>query len=332
MILVTGATGLVGSHLLVKLLQEENEVKALYRNEKNIEAVKNVFKYKNAIDLFEKIIWVKGDITDIPSLNIAFENVTHVYHCAALISFDPNDEELLRKTNIEGTANVVNCCIDFGIKKICHVSSIAALGDTKENEYLITEETEWNPEKLHGDYAISKFGAETEVWRAQQEGIEVVIVNPGVIFGYGFPNQGSGLIINRVKKGLLFYTKGKTGIVAVEDVVNCMVLLMYSSTNGERFTLVAENIHFDVLLSIIAKGLNVKAPKLYANKWTTNIGWRLDWLVSKIVFRERQLTRATAISSHSLDIYENTKIASNLNHNFNKMNEYLINLLQEYHQ
>ena len=332
MILVTGATGLVGSHLLVKLLQEENEVKALYRNEKNIEAVKNVFKYKNAIDLFEKIIWVKGDITDIPSLNAAFENITHVYHCAALISFDPNDEELLRKTNIEGTANVVNCCIDFGIKKICHVSSIAALGDTKENEYLITEETEWNPEKLHGDYAISKFGAETEVWRAQQEGIEVVIVNPGVIFGYGFPNQGSGLIINRVKKGLLFYTKGKTGIVAVEDVVNCMVLLMYSSTNGERFTLVAENIHFDVLLSIIAKGLNVKAPKLYANKWTTNIGWRLDWLVSKIVFRERQLTRATAISSHSLDIYENTKIASNLNHNFNKMNEYLINLLQEYHQ
>lgn len=332
MILVTGATGLVGSHLLVKLLQEENEVKALYRNEKNIEAVKNVFKYKNAIDLFEKIIWVKGDITDIPSLNAAFENITHVYHCAALISFDPNDEELLRKTNIEGTANVVNCCIDFGIKKICHVSSIAALGDTKENEYLITEETEWNPEKLHGDYAISKFGAETEVWRAQQEGIEVVIVNPGVIFGYGFPNQGSGLIINRVKKGLLFYTKGKTGIVAVEDVVNCMILLMYSSTNGERFTLVAENIHFDVLLSIIAKGLNVKAPKLYANKWTTNIGWRLDWLVSKILFRERQLTRATAISSHSLDIYENTKIASNLNHNFNKMNEYLINLLQEYHQ
>lgn len=332
MILVTGATGLVGSHLLVKLLQEENEVKALYRNEKNIEAVKNVFKYKNAIDLFEKIIWVKGDITDIPSLNAAFENITHVYHCAALISFDPNDEELLRKTNIEGTANVVNCCIDFGIKKICHVSSIAALGDTKENEYLITEETEWNPEKLHGDYAISKFGAETEVWRAQQEGIEVVIVNPGVIFGYGFPNQGSGLIINRVKKGLLFYTKGKTGIVAVEDVVNCMVLLMYGSTNGERFTLVAENIHFDVLLSIIAKGLNVKAPKLYANKWTTNIGWRLDWLVSKILFRERQLTRATAISSHSLDIYENTKIASNLNHNFNKMNEYLINLLQEYHQ
>ena len=332
MILVTGATGLVGSHLLVKLLQEENEVKALYRNEKNIEAVKNVFKYKNAIHLFEKIIWNKGDITDIPSLNNAFENVTHVYHCAAVISFDPNDEELLRKTNIEGTANVVNCCIDFGVKKICHVSSIAALGDTRENEYSITEETEWNPEKLHGDYAISKFGAETEVWRAHQEGVEVVIVNPGVIFGYGFPNQGSGLIINKVKNGLLFYTKGKTGIVAVEDVVNCMTLLMNSTTNGERFTLVSENTNFESLLTTIAKGLNVKKPRLYANKWTTSLGWRLDWLFSKITYRERRFTRATAISSHSVDIYENNKIANHLNYNFIKTEKYLINLLEEYKQ
>lgn len=330
MILVTGATGLVGSHLLVKLLHEVKEVKALYRNDEKIEAVKNVFKYKNAIHLFEKIIWVKGDIIDIPSLNNAFENITHVYHCAALISFDPNDEELLRKTNIEGTANVVNCCIDFGVKKICHVSSIAALGDTKEDELSITEETEWNAEKLHGDYAISKFGAETEVWRAFQEGVEVVIVNPGVIFGYGFPNQGSSLIINKVKKGLRFYTKGKTGIVAVEDVVNCMTLLMNSATNGERFTLVSENISFDLLLSIIAKGLNVKEPNLYANAFITSLAWKFDWFVSKITLRKRQLTRATAISSHSLDVYEKGKITSHLNYNFIKIEGYLLNQLQEY--
>lgn len=332
MILVTGATGLVGSHLLVKLLQEEKKVKALYRNKKNIEAVKNVFKYKNTVQLFDKINWVKGDITDIPSLNSAFENVTHVYHCAALISFDPNDEELLRKTNIEGTANVVNCCIDFGVKKICHVSSIAALGDTKENEYSITEETEWNPEKLHGDYAISKFGAETEVWRAHQEGVEVVIVNPGVIFGYGFPNQGSGLIIKKVKKGLHFYTKGKTGIIAVDDVVNCMSLLMNSQTNGERFTLVAENSSFDSLLKTIARGLNTKPPKINATKLITSLGWRIDWLFSKITFCKRKFTRATAISSHSIDTYENDKIVNHLNYNFINMEEYLINLLAEYKQ
>ena len=332
MILVTGATGLVGSHLLVKLLQEEKEVKALYRNEKNIEAVKNVFKYKNSIQLFDKIHWIKGDINDIPSLNIAFENVTNVYHCAALISFDPNDEELLRKTNIEGTANVVNCCIDFGIKKICHVSSIAALGDTKENEYSITEETEWNPEKLHGDYAISKFGAETEVWRAHQEGVKAVIVNPGVIFGYGFPYQGSGLIIGKVKKGLPFYTKGKTGIVAVEDVVNCMTLLMNSDTNGERFTVVSENTSFNSLLKMIAKGLDVKPPSIYANKWLTSLSWRVDWLVSKITFRKRKFTRATAISSHSIDVYENSKTINDLNYSYTNMEDYLINLVLEYKQ
>jgi nucleoside-diphosphate-sugar epimerase len=330
MILVTGATGLVGSHLLVKLLQEEKKVKALYRNEKNIEVVKNVFKYKNNIELFDEINWVKGDITDIPSLNNAFENVTHVYHCAALISFDPNDEEELRKTNIEGTANVVNCCIDYKVKKLCYVSSTAALGDTKENEHLITEETEWNPEKLHGDYAISKFGAETEVWRGHQEGLNVVIVNPGVIFGYGFSNQGSSIIINKVKKGMLFYTKGCTGIIAVEDVINCMTTLMKSNINGEKYTLVAENLSFESLLKIISKELNVKSPRFYANKCITSLGWRIDWLISKLTFTKRNFTRATAKSTHSMDIFENKKVIKELNYTFMNMEEYIINLLQEY--
>ncbi|WP_320816140.1 NAD-dependent epimerase/dehydratase family protein [Flavobacterium sp.] len=332
MILVTGATGLVGSHLLINLLQEAKEVKALYRNEKNIEALKNVFKNKDAIHLFEKIIWIKGDITDIPSLNNAFENVTHVYHCAALISFDPNDEELLRKTNIEGTANIVNCCIDFNVKKLCHVSSTAALGDPKETESIITEETEWNPEKLHGDYAISKYGAEIEVWRAHQEGLEIVIVNPGVIFGGGFPNQGSSILINKVKNGLLFYTKGKIGIIAVEDVVNCMTQLMNSSINGKKFCLVAENINLNDVLFIIAKGLKVKKPKFYAPKYLTSLAWRLDWFFTTITFKKRSFTRATAISSHSVDVYENTKIVNHLNYNFINMEEYLINLLLEYKQ
>uniref|UniRef100_UPI00404B6D37 NAD-dependent epimerase/dehydratase family protein n=1 Tax=Flavobacterium sp. TaxID=239 RepID=UPI00404B6D37 len=330
MILVTGATGLVGSHLLINLLQEEKEVKALYRNDKKIEAVKNVFKYKSVMHLFEKIIWTKGDVTDIPSLNDAFEDVTYVYHCAALISFEPKDEEILRKTNIEGTANVVNCCIDFKVKKLCHVSSIAALGDTKENENIITEETEWNPEKLHGDYAISKYGAEMEVWRGFQEGLEVVIVNPGVIFGYGFPNQGSGVLINKVKNGLLFYTKGKTGVIAVEDVVNCMTLLMNSSTNGKKFCLVAENMKFNEVLFILANGLQVKKPKFYANQYLTGLAWRLDWLFTKIIRKKRGFTRANAISAHSNDSYDNSSIKREIPYDFLEIEPYLINLTNEY--
>ena len=323
MILVTGATGLVGSHLLVQLLQENEAVKALYRSEKQIEKVRQVFIFKNQEVLFEQIQWVKGDISDIPTLEPAFENITKVYHCAALISFDPNDEEELRKVNIEGTANIVNCCIDFNVKKLCHVSSIAALGDAKENETIITEETEWNPEKLHGDYAITKYGAEMEVWRGFQEGLEVVIVNPGVIFGYGFPDQGSGLLIKVVKKESSFYTKGIIGIVSVEDVTSCMIQLMRSDISGERFTLVGENVTIKNLLDYLAEILKVNPPKIHATKAITSIGWRLDWLLSKITFRKRKLTRVTAKSSHSTTTYESEKIASSLDFNFQKKEAYL---------
>ena len=323
MILVTGATGLVGSHLLVQLLQDNEEVKALYRTEQQIEKVRKIFIFKNQELLFEKIQWVKGDVTDIPTLEPAFENVTKVYHCAALISFDPNDEDELRKVNIEGTANIVNCCIDFNVKKLCHVSSIAALGDTKENETIITEETEWNPEKLHGDYAITKYGAEMEVWRGFQEGLEVVIVNPGVIFGYGFPDKGSGLLIKVVQKESSFYTKGNIGIVSVEDVAFCMIQLMRSEISGERFTLVGENIKIRDLLIYLAEILMVNPPKIYATKAITSLAWRLDWLISKITFRKRKLTRATAKASHSIDIYEAEKVSRTLSFSFQKKEAYL---------
>lgn len=330
MILVTGATGLVGSHLLISLLQENDSVKAMYRNSKHIEKVKNVFAHKKQLTLFDKINWIEADITDIPSLNIAFENVTTVYHCAALISFDPKDEEKLRKVNIEGTANIVNCCIDFGVRKLCHVSSIAALGDTKEGETNITEETEWNPEKNHGDYAITKYGAEMEVWRGFQEGLEVVIVNPGVIFGFGFPDQGSSVIFKSVKKGLSFYTKGKTGIIAVEDVVNCMVLLMHKNINGLQYTLVAENPTLETILFTIADALKVKKPSIYANSTLTSIAWRLDWFLSKIIGKKRSFTRATSKSSHSIDTYDNSKIISELDYEFKNMSTYLVTLSAEY--
>ncbi|MCO6175010.1 NAD-dependent epimerase/dehydratase family protein [Flavobacterium sp. NRK F10] len=321
MILVTGATGLVGSHLLVKLLQENEAVKAIYRNKKSLEAVQRVFVYHDALPLFEKIIWVKADITDIPSLNNAFENVTEVYHCAAHISFDPKDENLLRKINEEGTANIVNCCIDFGVRKICHVSSIAALGDLKENETVITEETEWNTEFPHSDYAITKYGAEMEVWRGYQEGLEVVIVNPGIIFGYGFPDKGSSLIIKNIKKGFPFYSKGLVAIVAVADVVDCMTALMKSTINGERYTLVSENISQEELFYTLADLLKVKRPYVYANKTLTAIGWRLDWFLSFILGKKRMFTKTMAKSSHNTHQYDNSKIKQTLGYDFKTINE-----------
>ena len=328
MILVTGATGLVGSHLLVALLQENEGVKALFRSEKQLEKVKNVFIFKNQEVLFEKVEWIKGDIIDVPSLEPAFKNVTQVYHCAALISFDPSDEDELRKVNIEGTANVVNCCIDFNVKKLCHVSSIAALGDPKEHETIITEETEWNQEELHSDYAITKYGAEMEVWRGHQEGLQVVIVNPAVIFGYGFPNQGSDVLVQSVKKGLSFYTEGTIGIISVEDVTNCMIQLMNCAVSGERFILVAENLKIKDFLAYLAGLLKVSAPKINATKKMMAVAWRLDWLFSKLLNRKRKITKSTAASSWTVTTFDSSKVKIELQFVFQTKENYLKTILQ----
>lgn len=327
MILVTGATGLVGSHLIVKLLQENEEVKAIFRNEKSLAAVKNVFRFYNAENLFEKINWVQADITDIPSLEDAFKDVTKVYHCAAFVSFDPSDKGALMKINVEGTANIVNCCLDFKINKLCYVSSIATLGDSSINSQPVTEESIYNPEKLHSDYAISKYAAEMEVWRGHQEGLNVVIVNPGVIFGYGFPKNGSNAFINSISKGNPFYTDGKMGIVAVEDVVKCMIELMKSDINGERFIVVAENVSFKKILNLIATTLNTKKPFIYASKSFLSFSWRFDWLLSLLLRKKRILTKVTTKALHSKRIFENGKIKKTLQFSFTNMESYLKELI-----
>lgn len=323
MILVTGGTGLVGAHLLLHLVENGESVRAIYRNLESIQKTKNLFSIYQKGTLFEKINWIQADIIDVPSLELVFENVEYVYHCAALISFDPKDEDALRKTNIEGTANMVNFCIDKKIKKLCFVSSIAALGDLKENEKIITEETEWNPEKPHSDYAISKYGAEMEIWRGQQEGLNSVIVNPGIIIGAGFWEQGSGLLFKKVEKGLLFFTKGSTGIIAVTDVVKIMIQLMDSDVKNERFTLIAENITFQDLLNSIADSLKVKRPTIHATPFLVNIAYKIDWFLSNVLRQKRKLDRATAKASYTENHYSNAKIKTTLQTEFIAIHQYI---------
>ncbi|WP_300568314.1 NAD-dependent epimerase/dehydratase family protein [Flavobacterium sp.] len=324
MILVTGATGLVGSHLVLHLIEQGQSVKALFRSDEGKQRVKKVFEHYQKKDLFDKIIWCQADILDVYSLEIAFQDIDYVYHCAALISFDPKNESELRKTNIEGTANIVNFCIDYKVKKLCHMSSIAALGDLTPTENIVSEETEWNPEKEHSDYAISKYGAEMEVWRAQQEGLSVVIVNPGVILGPLFWTEGSGEIYQNVKNGLSFYTKGSTGFVVVSDVVEIMVQLMQSNSAGERFVLISENKNYKDLVFLIAEMLKAKKPKFYANKVVTSFAWRADWFLATVFGKKRMLTKDLAASLHSLDIYSNEKIKKQLNYHFQKVDDFLL--------
>ena len=327
MILVTGGTGLVGAHLLLHLIESRNnateKIRAIYRTIESIEKTRSLFNLYKKINLFNFIEWVNADIVDIPSLESAFIGISQVYHCAAIISFDPKDEEKIRKINIEGTANIVNFCLSYNIQKLCYVSSIAALGDLAANETIITEKTDWNPEKPHSDYAISKYGAEMEVWRGQQEGLNILIVNPGVIIGPGFHERGSGLLFKKVADGLSFYTLGITGFVAVSDVVRICNELMNSDIKNERFTLIAENITFRDILNSIAAALHVQKPTKHAKPYLMELIWRLDWILSVVFGQKRQFTKATAKASYSKSLYSNQKIKDTLNTEFADVKEYI---------
>jgi nucleoside-diphosphate-sugar epimerase len=337
MILVTGGTGLVGAHLLLHLLENGAEkVRSTYRDSSNLTKTKQLFELYKKGDLYSKIEWVLADILDIPALEIAFQEVDYVYHCAALISFDPAEEDKLRKVNIEGTANIVNFCIDKKVKKLCYVSSIAALGDLlpsegkHPNQTPINEQTEWNPEVSHSDYAISKYGAEMEVWRGLQEELPVVIVNPGVILGPGFWNQGSGILFQTVNTGISFYTIGSTGYVSVIDVVTIMHRLMRSDCSGEKFILISENWTYKDILDNIADKLNVKKPTIQASSGLLNLAWRLDWIKSKIFQSKRKLSKTSVASLISQTVFSNDKIKKELNYSFINIEEYLTTIIPFY--
>ncbi|MGV9003310.1 NAD-dependent epimerase/dehydratase family protein [Flavobacterium sp.] len=329
MVLVTGGTGLVGAHLLLHLAENDENIVAIYRNEKTLEKPKALFTQFQKESLFSKIHWIKADILDIPSLEVAFQNIEFVYHCAAKISFDPKDETLLRKVNIEGTANIVNFCIDRNVKKLCHVSSIAALGDLKDFEIIVTEAMEWNPEMPHSDYAITKYGAEMEVWRGQQEGLQVIIINPGVIFGSMLWKTSSGEFFTKIKNNFPFYTNGCTGYVGVFDVVKIMSLLMKSDIAGERFSLVSENLSFKEIIFILADKMKARKPSIEIKPWMTAIGWRLDWIISVICRTNRKLSNNTAQTIHSHEIISNDKIKNALNYKFQSIDEVITQIVSK---
>jgi len=325
MILVTGGTGLLGGHLLYNLVCKNEHVRAIYRTKKTLKNVKSIFlTYTEDYEsLLKKIEWVKADILDIPALDKALKNVSYVYHCAAFVSFEPHKYYSLRRTNIEGTANVVNLCLSNNIKKLCYVSSIAALGSPVKTN-VITEETTWNPEDDNSVYAITKYGAEIEVWRGTQEGLDVVIVNPGVILGAGIWNYGSGSIFKKIDKGLNFFTSGSIGLISVQDVVKVMVTLLKSEIKNERFILVSKNWSYKTFLQYTAKALHAKIPKKEAKPWLLNIAWRLDWIKHIFTRKRRVLTKHLVKSLTTKHTYNNSKIVSELNYKFTPI-EHVIN-------
>ena len=330
MILVTGGTGLVGSHLLYFLLKENVKVRAIHRKNSNVAIVKKVFSLytPNVESLFKKIEWVEADITDVPALVLAFENITKVYHCAAFISFDPSKYKVLKKTNVEGTANIVNLCLANNIQKICYVSSVATFGSALNGEF-ISEENQWNPEERNSVYAITKFGAEMEVWRGTQEGLDAVIVNPGVILGTSPDGDGSGTIIALGSSGIPVYPSGGMGIVDVQDVVKAMLLLMDSEIKNEQFILVAENITYKELLSKFAKLFGKKPPFKKLPKKIIFFLSSADWLFSKLFGKKRKLFKATVRSMFKTSFYDASKVKGSLGFQFTPLEVTLERIVKE---
>lgn len=332
MILVTGGTGLVGSHLLFYLAKKGETIRALKRENSSLQDVRECFAYysNKAGELFDKIEWVNGDMLDVDSLDDALQGITKVYHCAALVSFKKADKALMKNINVEGTRNIVDACIDAKIEKFCFVSSIAALGTPEENGDQVTETTPWSPEDKRSGYSVSKFNSELEVWRGIEEGLDAVIVNPSIILGPGQWHKGSSMLFTTVAKGMKYFTRGITGYVDVRDVSKAMIQLMESGIKNQRFLLNADNYSYEFIFKSIARALNLPEPSKYASPLLTGIGWRLAYLKTIFLFKESSFTKATARSSHNCTYYSNQKIKNALDFEFIRVEDSIRDTAKHY--
>lgn len=307
MIFVTGGTGLVGAHVLLKLAQKSREFKALKRPYSSLDICRKIFTYYNSINEFEKINWVEGDINDIPSLEYGMKDCDLLLHCAGLVSFSPSDIELLNQVNIQGTANVINVALSSSVKKVGFVSSIAALGRNSTND-VVNEESYFKSTKLDSHYARTKYLAEQEVWRASAEGLDVIIINPSVILGPGDWEKGSSKIFKRIYSGLKFYTNGSTGYVDVVDVAASLVKLLLSDVKNERFIVNGANLKYRDCFDQIAEALGKPKSYIKVTPFLKEIVWRLEAVKSLLTGENPLITKETANSSMTNSSYTTSKI------------------------
>ncbi len=319
MILVTGGNGFLGSYLLRYLLERDLPVRALKRRHSNMDLLKD--------PRFRKVEWVEGDILDVSLLDEAMQGVDQVYHCAAMVSFNPRMKEQLFKVNVEGTANVVNAALDNGIQKLLHVSSISALGRKSNNE-KISELTPWKDSKFNSQYAQSKFRSEQEIWRGIAEGLDAVIINPAVILGAGDWSKGTPHLLQMVWNGLSFYASGINGFVDVRDVASIMIQLMESPIKNERFILSGDNLSYREMLNAIADHLKRKRPSKEATGLIKAIAWRLEKVRSWLKGSEPIITRETSLFTAKKFFYDNKKIKNALDVEFIPIQQTLMETCQ----
>lgn len=331
MIFVTGGTGVLGSHLLYQLRLENKAVRAIYRDESKIEHVRRLFAFYNpekADLLFSGIEWIRCNVLDVVSLEEAMTGCETVYHCAAFVSFNKRDFYEMMKINRRGTANIVNIALDLKYKKLCFVSSTAAVSVNEEHpEEALVETNKWIQNPDTSGYAISKYSSEKEVWRGVEEGLDAVIINPGMILGPGNWNESSLTILRTISKGFSFYTDGSNAFVDARDVAEAMVLLMDSEIVNERFLCTGTNISFRKLFELAAKEMNVKGPTIHAGPFLSNLARRIDAFKS-IFTGQRTLTRETVRSAQSVTKYSSDKLKKALNFEFRSLEETIQNAVK----
>ena len=293
-ILVTGGAGLVGGELIHQLLRAGFAVKAIFN--------------KSSVTISHPNLQTEQcDILDVVKLADVMEGITHVYHCAAIVSFDPKEKYTLLKLNVEGTANVVNACIDAGVNKLVHVSSVAALGRIRNGE-TVTEKMNWTEETSNSIYGKSKYLGELEVWRGIGEGLEAVIVNPSIIIGGDNWENGSSAIFKNVYNEFPWYTEGVSGFVDVRDVARAMILLMNSDISGQRFILNGANVAYKDLFFSIARCFNKKLPHRRVSPLLAEIVWRMESLKSMFTGKKHLLTKETARTAQAKVYFDNSKL------------------------
>ena len=316
--LVTGATGLVGTHVLLTLLQQGKSVIAMKRNSSDVMEVERVFSYYNPDykELYKKIVWREADLSDALGFDELLKNVTVVYHCAALVSLNDKDREKLLKANVEGTANLVNACLGAKIEGFCFVSSIATL-QNKDITSDIDETVFWKTSPNQSVYSLSKYLAEQEVWRGIEEGLNAVIVNPGVIIGPGNWGRGTGQLVPLSNKGIRFYTEGVTGFVGARDVAGIMVALMSKKFFGERFILIENNYSFKNILEKIHAELGKPFPKVKAGAVLLTLGK----LVSFLMPVGKKMSSSTISALVSKTTYSGQKLSLFLDYKYSSIDE-----------
>jgi nucleoside-diphosphate-sugar epimerase len=302
MVLVTGASGLVGLHLIKQLSIEGYSVRALYHS--------NLTKtLPETVD--NQIEWVNCDILNVNQLDEAFKGIRTVYHCAAIVSYDPRYAERMMEINVEGTANVINIALEHQVDKLVYMSSIASLGN-ETYPTLVAEKSEWDTNEPHSQYAISKQKAEMEVWRGIAEGLNAVIVNPAIILGEGDWEKSSTNLFQLVYNEFPYYTSGETAWVDVKDVVNIMMILMNSTISGEQFILSTGNYSYQYIFTQMALAMNKKPPYKKASKWMTELVWRFSYLKSLITNKQATISKETARASQEIKHYSNKHVLSKI--------------------